>query len=200
MNWFLHAINYSVMRLFISILLILFAGCKSRVDIDHVEQREHGLTYMKGTNKLVDGQVVRKFENGRTAEVSNYRNGKPIGNWYAYGYDGEVVSHGFGVDAEKYGRTLAIADMENAVLSINIEGSFSYATLYVDNNRIFEDVKIMMKLSREIFSDYSNQYKIGEIYFFDNEHRYTISKSAIDNSNYKIDTVMGKGKKIISIH
>ena len=188
------------MKLHIFILSFLFISCKSSIDIENIEQREHGLSYIKGTNKLVEGHVVRKFENGKTAELNTYKDGKPIGEWFAYGYNGEVVSHGFGIDAKKYENKITNSDLTNSFLSINIEGSFSFATFYVDNKAIFEKPKIMLDLSRQIFTDYSTQYKINDILFYDKEHEYSISKSAIINSSYKVDTVNSKDKKKIFIH
>jgi hypothetical protein len=174
-------------------------ACKSQIDIDTIEQREHGLSYIKGTNKLVDGEVIRKFDNGRIASRENYENGKAIGEWYAYGFDGETVNHGFGIDAKKYEKKLSNLDLTYSFLSINIEGSFAFATLYLDNQKYFDDPKILLGLSKEVFNDYSSKYKIDDLLIYDNQHEYTISKSATLTDNYKIDTVSGKDKKTIFI-
>ena len=187
------------MRPLLFISLILLLACKNQVDIDTIEQREHGLSYIKGTNKLVDGEVVRKFDNGKIAELSNYKDGKAIGDWFAYGYQGETVSHGFGVDAKKYESKLPNTDLTYAFLSINIEGSFAFATLFLDNQKYFDDTKILLGLSKEIFNDYSAKYKIEDLLIYDKQHEYTISKSATLSDSYKIDTVSGKDKKTIFI-
>jgi hypothetical protein len=84
-------------------------------------------------------------------------------------------------------------------LSINIEGSFAFATLYLDNQKYFDDPKILLKLSKEIFNDYSSKYNIEDLLIYDKQHEYTISKSATLSDNYKIDTVNGKDKKTIFI-
>ena len=187
------------MRLHIFILSFLLVGCKSSIDIDNIEQREHGLSYIKGTDKLVNGQVVRKLENGKTSELHNFKDGKPIGNWYAYGDNGKVLSHGFGVDAKKYENKLDSIDLTNSFLSINQTGDFTYATFYLDNSKLFENQNLMVNLSKEIFTEYSVEYKFEEVFFYDKEHEYTISKSATTNSSYNIDTVKGKDKKTIFI-
>ena len=174
-------------------------ACKSQIDIDTIEQREHGLNYIKRTNKLVDGEVIRKFENGRIANLENYKNGKAIGNWYAYGFDGETVNHGFGVDAKKYEKKLLNVDLTYSFLSINIEGSFAFATLYLDNQKYFDDPKILLSLSKGVFDDYSIKYKIDDLLIYDKQHEYTISKSATLTDNFKIDTIIGKDKKTIFI-
>lgn len=174
-------------------------ACKPQIDIDTIEQREHGLSYIKGTNKLVDGEVIRKFDNGRIASRENYKKGKAIGDWYAYGFDGEIVNHGFGIDAKKYEKKLSNLDLTYSFLSINIEGSFAFATLYLDNQKYFDDPKILLRLSKEVFNDYSNKYKIDDLLIYDTHHEYTISKSAILRDQYKIDTVNGKDKKTVFI-
>ena len=188
-----------LLRHFIYISLLLLTACKSQIDINTIEQREHGLSYIKGTNKLVDGEVIRKFDNGRIASRENYKNGKAIGDWYAYGFDGEIVNYGFGIDAKKYEKKLSNVDLTYSFLSINIEGSFAFATLYLDNQKYFDDPKILLRLSKEVIKDYSSKYKIDDLLIYDNQHEYTISKSATLSDNYKIDTVIGKYKKTISI-
>jgi hypothetical protein len=187
------------MRLHIFILLFLFVSCKSSIDIDNIEQREHGLSYIKGTDKLVDGKVIRKLENGKTVELHNFKDGKPIGNWYAYDDNGKVLSHGFGVDAKKYEKKLNNIDLTNSFLSINQTGDFTYATFFLDNTKLFENPVLMVNLSKEIFNEYSVEYKFEKVFLYDKEHEYTISKSATINSSYNIDTVKGKDKKTIFI-
>jgi hypothetical protein len=174
-------------------------ACKNQVDINTIEQREHGLSYIKGTNKLVDGEVIRKFDNGRIAELSNYKHGKAIGDWFAYGYQGETISHGFGVDAKKYETKLPNTDLTYSFLSINIEGSFAFATLYLDNQKYFDDLKILLGLSKEVFNDYSTKYNIEDLLIYDKQHEYTVSKSATLTDNYKIDSVHSKETKTIFI-
>ena len=174
-------------------------ACENKIDIDNIEYRQHGLSFIKGTNKLVDGQVTRKFENGKIAELHNYKNGKAIGNWYAYGYKGETISHGFGIDAKKYEAKMPDTDLTYSFLSINIESSVAFATLYLDTKKYFDDPKILLGLSKEVFNDYSSRYNIKDILIYDKEHEYTISQSATTGDNYKIDTVNRKDKKTVFI-
>jgi hypothetical protein len=188
-----------LLRHFIYISLLFLTACKSQISIDNIEQREHGLSYIKGTNQLVEGEVVRKLENGKTGELHNFKNGKPIGNWYAYGDNGKVLSHGFGVDAKKYEKKLGDIDLTNSFFSINQTGDFTYLTFYSDNKQLFESPNLMIRLSKQVFDEYSSQYKFEEVFLYDNEHEYTISKSATLSGNYNIDTVTGKDKKTIFI-
>ena len=39
------------MKFILAISLLLFASCKNHIDVDNTEQRAHGLSYIKGTNK-----------------------------------------------------------------------------------------------------------------------------------------------------
>jgi hypothetical protein len=187
------------MRALIFISILLLTACKNQIDIDQIEQKEHGLSYIRGTDKLVTGEVVRKFENGRIAERHSYKDGKAVGNWYAYGYDGETVSHGFGIDGKKYEPGLSNVDLTYSFLSINIEGSFAFATLYLDNNKLFNDPKTLVALSKVVFADYSEKYQIDEVLIYDKEHEYTISKTATLTNAFKIDTVRGKDKQTVFI-
>lgn len=184
--------------LYISFLLL--TACKTQIDIDKIEQREHGLSYIKETNKLVDGEVIRRFDNGKIAERHNYEKGKAVGNWYAYGFDGETVSHGFGVDAKKYEVRLSNIDMTYSFLSINMEGSFAFGAFYIDDEKLFGEPQKLVSLSKEVFNDYSKKYGVNEILFFDNSHEYTVAKSATLNGTFKVDTVSRKEKKTVFIN
>lgn len=187
--------DYIFKRILLCISILVFAACKSPTDFNQIEQREHGLSYIKGTDSLMDGEAIRKFDNGRIAERTNYEKGKPIGNWYAYGYDGEIVSHGFGIDAKKYQQKFSDFNLANSFLSINIEGSFAFATLYIDDTMLFKEPKALIDLSKEIFSDYSDKYKIDDILSYDKGHEYTISKSATLSNDFRIDTVSDNDKR-----
>ena len=147
----------------------------------------------------MEGEVFRKLENGKIGELHNFKNGKPIGNWYVYGDNGKVLSHGFGADAKKYEKKLGNIDLTNSFLSLNQTGDFTYLTFYLDNKELFENPNLMVRLSKEVFDDYSLQYKFDDVFLYDKEHEYTISKSATSSDSYKIDTVIGKNKKTIFI-
>lgn len=187
------------MRTLIYLSFLLLSACKAEIDIDKIEQREHGLSYVKGSDKLVDGEVIRKFDNGSIAERHNYKNGKAIGEWFAYGYDGETVSHGFGVDVKKYEKKLANVNLTYSLLSINLEGTFTFATLYLDNKKLFDEPKTLVALSNHVFTDYSDKHGFNEILLYDNEHEYTVAKSATLKDTFKVDTVGGKEKKTLFI-
>lgn len=196
--------NLISLRILLYISVLFLTACKNQIDINNIEQREHKLSYIKGTNKLVDGEVIRKFKNGKTAELHNYKAGKAIGDWFAFGYKAEILSYGFGVDAQKYEAELPGTDLTYSFLSINITGnitsSFAYATLCLDNPKYFDDPKILLGISKEIFHEYATKYKIDDILIYDKDHNYTISKRATITGTYKIDTISSKGMKSIYIH
>lgn len=158
---------------------MLLTACKNQVEISTIEQREHGLSYLKGTNKLVNGEVIRKFEDGKIAELNTYKDGKPIGKWFAYGYQREIISHGFGVDADKYASLFPNLDFAYSFLSINIEGPYAFATLYLDSQKNFEDFKLIYELAKEIFSEYSAEYKIEDLLIYNDFYECKIAKKAI---------------------
>jgi hypothetical protein len=164
-------------------------SCKNQIDVNTVELREHGLSYIKGTNTLVDGEVVRKAD-GKIVERQNYKEGKMIGEFFQYGPQGQVLTHGFGTEIKKYEKSLNGFDLTNCVLSIVQEkNDFGYATLYMDNKNLFNDTQKLLQLSKDIFSDYADKYKIDGLLIFDDKHEYTVSESATKNTNYTMDTI-----------
>jgi len=72
-------------------------------------------------------------------------------------------------------------------------------TLYLDNKELFENPNLIVRLSKEIFDEYSLKYKFEDVFLYDKEHEYTVSKSATLSNNFKIDTVAGRDKKIFFI-
>ena len=93
-------VSSHIMRPYIFILILLLTSCKNQTDVNSIELREHGLSYIKGTNTLVDGEVVRKAD-GKIIELQNYKSGKMIGQFFQYGPAGQVLSHGFGTEIKK---------------------------------------------------------------------------------------------------
>ncbi len=183
------------------ILTILFlTSCKNQIDVSSVELREHGLSYIKGTNTLVDGEVVRKAD-GKIVELQNYKQGKMIGQFFQYGPQGQVMSNGFGREIKEYEKSLNGVDLTNCVLSIvEIKNDFGYATLYMDNKNLFNQKEELIQLSKNVFADYADKYKLDGLLIFDNKHEYTISKSATTNANFTIDTIPDTKIQKMNIH
>jgi len=173
------------------VLIVLgLASCNKYIDTNNVIVGEHELGYIKGTNTLVTGKVVRKTDDGKVAELHNYVDGKMIGDWFLYGDKGQIMSHGFGTEIKNYEKSLNGFDLTYSILSIvEIKNNFSYATLYMDNNRLFEEKEKLFQLSKDIFTDYSGKYKINDLIIFDSKHEYSITKAATTNTDYTIDTI-----------
>lgn len=176
-------------------------SCKDYIGINNIIEGEHGLRYIKGTNTLVNGKVVRKTDDGKVIELYTYKDGKMIGDWFQYGDKGQVMSHGFGTEIRIYEKSLNNFDLTYCILSIvEIKNNFSYATLYMDNKSLFNDKEKLLQLSKDIFSDYADKYKIDALLIFDNKHEYTISKNATISKSYIIDTVPDTKIQKINIH
>src|SRR5690349_7877305 len=71
--------------------LLTLTSCKEYIDINNIEERQHGLRYIKGTQTLVDGKGVRRTNDGKIVELNNYKDGKMIGEWFQYGDKGQVI-------------------------------------------------------------------------------------------------------------
>lgn len=177
------------------LLGLLFYSCNNQINVNNTEQREHGLWYIKETQKLVNGEVVRKSD-GRIIELQTYKDGKMIGPFFQYGPDGKVITKGIGIELKSYEQAIGGADLTNCILSlVEVNNTFSYATVYMDNVRLFDEKEILLLLTRQIFSDYSAKYKIDGLFIFDKNHEYTVSKNAATMTEYTIDTV-SKGDPI----
>ena len=150
---------------------------------------------------MVNGKVARKTDQGKILELHNYVGGKMIGDWFQYGDNGQVMSYGFGTEIKNYEKSLNGFDLTYCILSVvEISGGFGYATLYMDNKNLFSDKEKLHQLSKEIFSDYADKYKIDGLLIFDSKHEYSISKSATKNTNYSIDTIPETKVLKINIH
>jgi hypothetical protein len=181
--------------------LLTLTSCNNYIDINNVIEGGHGLRYIKGTNTLVNGQVVRKTDDGKVIELHNYKDGKMTGEWFQYGDKGQVMSHGFGTEIKNYEKLLNGFDLTYSILSIvEIKNDFGYATLYMDNKSLFKDKEKLLQLSKDIFVDYAGKYKIDDLLIFDKEHEYSISKSATTNTNYIIDTIPNTKIQKINFH
>ena len=188
-------------KLIASLLLVVLSSCKDEIDINSIERRDHGLSYIKGTNTLVDGKAVLKSKDGKLLEVHSYSNGKMIGDFFIYGDNGQVMSHGFGTEIKDYEKSLGGVDLSYCILSIvNGKDELSYATLYMDNPNLFADREKIIHLAKAVISDYADKHKFDGLLIFDNNHQYTVSKSVLKNTNYSIDTVPDKKILKVNIH
>jgi hypothetical protein len=172
------------------IVLSLLTACNNHIDVNNTEQRAHGLWYIKGTNKLVDGEVVRKLE-GKMIELHTLKDGKMIGPFFQYGPDGKVATKGFGIELKSYEQAIGGTDLTNCILSIvQVNNVFNYATVYMDNARVFDEKEKLLLLTKHILADYSDKYKIDGLFLFDVNHEYTVSANAANKADYIIDTAL----------
>jgi antitoxin component YwqK of YwqJK toxin-antitoxin module len=77
-------------KLIAALILLVLSSCKDEIDINNIEKREHGLSYIKGTNTLVNGKAVLKSKDGKRREVHSYKKGKMIGDFFLYGDKGQL--------------------------------------------------------------------------------------------------------------
>ncbi|HMO61204.1 MAG TPA: hypothetical protein PKC39_01390 [Ferruginibacter sp.] len=187
------------MKIYVFIPLLLLAGCRPAIDMEDVENRAHGLSYIRGTRQLVNGKVIVKSAAGKIIEVHRFKNGQPIGNWYSYSDEDKILSQGFGADAKKYEPKMGGITLNHSFVSINQTGDFAYATCYVDNTAVFEQPRHLLRLSNEILKEYAKKYRLNRVFLYDDAHEYTVDASALLNNDYKIDTIKGRDKKTVFI-
>jgi hypothetical protein len=186
------------MRAFTIILLLIFVGCSS-IDIESVEQRTNGLTYYKGTNRLVDGTVIRRFENGVLAEKANYKSGKQIGDWFTYEQNGKVFTHGYGIDiAQKIINNNQNLNLSNANISINVEGNYQYASVALTENAPNVTVAQLLQLRNSIWHEYHADYRFKDVFILYGLNQYRFLKSDY-SSKVSLDTVKTNEGLIINV-
>jgi len=122
----------SLKYLIISLLLI---GCfNHKVQISDLRIL-HNKYYYKEEKIPFSGIVISKFESGQVLNEINVQNGIPIGNWVAYGYDGEVVQNGtFRPFYLRKNRINSITGIERINLCPTKEGNVSFIDLYIITN------------------------------------------------------------------
>ena len=186
------------MRIFLAILLMVFVGCSS-IDIETIEQRPNGLTYYKGTDRLVNGIVTRRFEDGGLAEKANYTSGKQVGKWFTYDYQGNDFTHGYGIELDQQiindNRKMNLA---NVTLSINVEKDYQYASIALPDitpNTAFGQV---LQLRNSIYDQYSKQHHFKDVFIFyrSTEYRFT---NAQYSGNICLDTTLSNDDIIINV-
>ena len=106
-----------------------------------------------------------------------------------------------GTEIKNYEKTLNGFDLTYCILSIvEIKNDFGYATLYMDNKNLFTDKEKLIQLSKNIFTDYADKYKIDDLLIFDSKHEYTISRSATMKTDYITDTIPDTKIQKINVH
>jgi hypothetical protein len=188
------------MRFLIALILLsIFTGCSSSIDIETVELRTDGLTYYKGTSKLVDGTVTRKFENGRLAEKVTYESGKQLGKWFSYDYDGNYVTHGYGVELDQQIiSTNEKLNLSNTTLSIHNEGDYRSASIALRDDLPEVTIRQLLQFRNSIFALYSgkHQFKDVDIYYKSNQYRFL---NLDYSSNISLDTTKSNDRLIINV-
>jgi len=188
------------MRKLFFLISFILTGCSGYIDSNNVEIRSHALRYFKGTNNLVSGKVVTRSNQGKIILSMNYVSGKAVGEWYQYFPDGKVASHGFGTEIKKYEKDLDGLDLTYSILSIvTVKEDFNYATLYMDNNKLFAYKEKLIHLANDIFKDYSNEYKFDDLLIFNDGYAFTISKKP-KGSSYIFDTIPHRKVLTINVH
>ncbi|SHE42868.1 toxin-antitoxin system YwqK family antitoxin [Flavisolibacter ginsengisoli] len=187
------------MKLFISILFVILVGC-STTDMNNIEVRSDRLAYYKGTDKLVDGTVIRRFENGRIAERMNYKSGKQLGKWYTYDYDGNDFTHGVAIALND---RIIIAyrqfDLSKADFSINTEDTYKYASLELPSPAFKPGIQELLRLRTEIYNQYKDEYNFRDIYIHVGAEEYRFDKE-IYSEVISSDTVKTNDGLMINVH
>lgn len=187
-------VNMKTLAVFVVIVLL---SCNRTIDESSIEERENGLYYIKGSNDLVDGEVISRFNEGGISGRTNFSNGEMLGDVYGYGDGGDTMFRGVAVATGKYQSGFRELSFTKSVLIICYEGDYSYAMMNISDKRVFDSTQIAIELAKAIFSDYSVSDKIEHIMLTDKQRQFTIWKSAVAGKGYTIDTLINNDEKAI---
>jgi hypothetical protein len=187
------------MRTLIFIFLITLISCSSPIDMNKIEDRSDALTYFKGTNKLVSGTVIRKFEDGRVVEKDHSKEGKQLGKWFSYDYDGNDFNHGYSILLDP-GVIAANKNLNltNSTLSFNIEGDYKHAALELPANSLKPGKSDLLALRNSIYNRYKGEYEFNDVYIFYRKEQYRFDKSNYSQTTV-YDTILNSDRIIINV-
>ena len=81
----------------------LLAGCAKPVDVDQLEERDDGLSYLPNEEKPFTGVAVKKYPNGEKKEEVTYKDGKWHGLWTFWYENGQKEMEYTFKDGEAHG-------------------------------------------------------------------------------------------------
>jgi hypothetical protein len=113
------------------LLLFLFCSSCSGVYNDPVLTIKNN-TVFDSVGKLVDGKVVSHFSSGRVSGVAHYKEGLCVGEWFTYGFGGEVIQNGISYKDEKLANVLRNScDVDYVIRDNWNEGEVDFVSVYV---------------------------------------------------------------------
>ena len=177
--------------LIICISLITFS-CTQQTDITQLERRDDGLSYLKRSQEKANGDIVERSERGKIISRHQYKDGKPVGKWFAFDEQGNITSSGVGIDLSGESKSSGI-NFTNSVLSIVTQPRYSYATLSVADSALFES-PVVFKVADFIFAAYAPKFHFEDVLMFNNYREYRVAKKTDDMARYRLDTLQTEGK------
>ncbi len=189
---------HSMRLLFFTYLLIFLSCCST--DITSIEEREDGVTYYKGTNKLVEGTVIRRFENGSVAEKMTYQSGREVGSWSTYDYQGKDFTHGiFLLLNESIIATQPFFSLSKAQFSINTEGEYTYASLSLPMLSFDPSLADLLALRTAIYTNYKDDHHFRDVSIHLGNKEYRFEKEVYPKDVLTTDTIEANDRLIIHV-
>jgi len=142
---------------FIVSCLLLTVGCSNRKILINSLYVKDNLFCNKENFSPFSGTAISKFDTGQISNEINFKDGIPSGQWFAYGYRGEIVQNG------NY-KPIVLKDKNidgTKVKRINIctvkEGTQTYVDLYFITN------DTTVKINKSTIGIYGEKFKINEL-------------------------------------
>ncbi|WPV63908.1 hypothetical protein [Chitinophaga sp. LS1] len=112
------------------ILIVLLFSCKQIYNDPEISEKNNKSIGADG--KLINGEVVSHFENGKVSGIHHFRDGIPDGKWRVYDHQGSLVQNGFIVEDLEIKRLLEVKyDIDYVLKDSWKEGNLDIGSIYV---------------------------------------------------------------------
>lgn len=158
-------------------LIMLLGSCKPSTVLESELIIIDCKYYKKESKKSFTGIAITKFKNGVISGSAEIKEGVPNGNWFDYGYNGEVVHEGKFLPLQLQEPLMKKRNIERLNISFWKEADYSFIDVYMvgkrnlieglgDTARFIQDIERLLKQKNLIGkTDSINELKIvkGEL-------------------------------------
>lgn len=118
-------------------LIILLNSCKPSTILESDLIIVDYKYYKKEPQKLFTGIAITKFKNGVISGSAEFKEGIPNGNWFDYGYDGEVIHEGKFLPLQFQEPLITGKNIKRLNISFWKEDDYSFIDVFIVGQKIF---------------------------------------------------------------
>jgi hypothetical protein len=134
----------------VSSLIMLLGSCKPSTKLVSELTTIDYKYYKKQPQKLFTGIAITKFENGLISSSTEVKEGVPNGNWFDYGYKGEVIHEGKFLPLQLEEFSITEKNIERLNISFWKEDAYSFIDAYIVGQKISDKGFDTVKLKKNI--------------------------------------------------